>query len=445
MTQSKKPSSRPNRTVISLFSGAGGLDIGLDRAGLDLRVCVEIEKEYCETLRKNLPGVVVLDGDIRQIRTEEILAAGKLADGEVFCVAGGPPCQSFSSGGKRSSILDSRGSLFHEYIRVIRETRPAYFVFENVAQIVTAAVRHRAIADRPGQNWNLSAYSKDGGKSQRMEADDTALPLESDEMSGSAISSILGEFDKLNYFLTYGVLNSADYGSAQRRLRFVIIGSRDHTSVSLPCPTHSDVGKDDLPRWRTLRDALEGLHEEHPAHSNYTDAFRRIFEMVPPGGNWRSLPVEVQKTALGNGYESGGGKTGFFRRLSWDHPTPTIVAKPNRKSCAICHPDEIRPLSVRECARVQGFPDTWQFVGSMHTQYTQVGNAVPVALGHAIGRAVTTAETSSTKASIHLKEPKTWLVRKEKMLEEAKRVLRHSARNNVKRAGSAQLQLYCES
>ena len=181
------------------------------------------------------------------------------------------------------------------------------------------------------------------------------------------------------------MLNAADFGVPQRRLRLVVIGTKQSGIYQLPHPTHAKNGAGGLPRWRTLRDALSGLCEKNPLHSCYTEGFRRFFSLVPAGGNWRNMPVPEQKKALGNAFEAGGGKTGFFRRLSWDEPTPTIVAKPNRKSVPDLPPDQIRPLTVRESARVQGFPDEWVITGSMHEQYLQVGNAVPVGLGRAIG------------------------------------------------------------
>ncbi len=427
-------------TLISLFSGAHGLDLGLEQAGLTPRCCVEIDEDCCNTLRLNRPEMPVIQRDIRAVTTQEILEAAGLWEGHAFCVAGGPPCQSFSSGGKRTSILDPRGSLFLEFVRVIRESKPLYFIFENVAQIVTAAIRHRPIAERPGKNWNLSAYSRPGAFRT---TDDEAPALEADELSGSAIAAIIQEFEKLGYHLTYGVLNSADFGAPQRRLRFIVLGSRTRAQTCLPSPTHREIEKDGLPRWNTLRTALADLKDEVPLHSNYTEGFQRFFELIPPGGNWRNLSPELQRSALGNGYAAGGGKTGFFRRLAWDEPAPTIVTKPNRKSCAICHPDEIRPLTVKECARVQGFPDSWRFTGSMHAQYMQVGNAVPVALGRAIGAAIIEAhgvmDAGGASAGTRVERPE---IRREIMLEHAKKVLRHSARNRIAKAAPAQLTLY---
>jgi DNA (cytosine-5)-methyltransferase 1 len=121
----------------------------------------------------------------------------------------------------------------------------------------------------------------------------------------------------------------------------------------------------------------------------------RYFAIVPAGGNWRQLPSGLQEEALGAAaFAAGGGKTGFFRRLSWDSPSPTITGRANRKASAVCHPEALRPLSVRESARLQGFPDNWAFVGSMSSQYMQVGNAVPVNLGIAVAKAVLRHEES---------------------------------------------------
>src|SRR5262249_14672100 len=157
--------------------------------------------DCCATIRVNRPELPLIDRDIRSVSTSEILDVARIKSGELFCIVGGPPCQPFSSGGKRHSIMDPRGSLFMEYVRVIREARPKYFIFENVAHIITAAVKHRPIAERPGQNWNLSAYSR-----QTYDGLEDAKPLDPDELSGSAIAVVLEEFEKLGYFLTYGVV-----------------------------------------------------------------------------------------------------------------------------------------------------------------------------------------------------------------------------------------------
>ena len=255
-----------------------------------------------------------------------------------------------------------------------------HFIFENVANLVTAAVRHRPISERPGKHWSLKTY-----ESGRGFGDDGAAPLQSDELSGSAIRQVLGDMRSLGYQLTFAVVDAADYGAPQHRLRFVMLGSRDGPPPTVPAPVHGPPGSG-LQPFRTVKEAIADVAESPGVHSQYTDEVARFFALVPPGGNWRNLPKGMQREAMGGSFESGGGKTGFYRRLSWDAPAPTITGRANRKGSAICHPELTRPLSVRECARLQGFGDGWQFAGAMAQQYQQVGNAVPVQLGRAVGQ-----------------------------------------------------------
>ena len=164
----------------------------------------------------------------------------------------------------------------------------------------------------------------------------------------------------------------------------------------MPSPSHRDntVG---LPPWRTLRDALEGLRDDRQEFLDFVPSRRKYFADIPPGGNWRDLPEPFRTEAMGGAMKSWGGRSGFFRRLSWDRPTPTLNSNPDYKATAICHPDETRPLSVREYARVQGFSDEWVFHGSTRDKYRQIGNAVPVELGTALGRVIGAA--SETRKS----------------------------------------------
>lgn len=372
--------------VLSFFSGAMGLDLGLERAGLGASVCVELDPWSCKTMRENRPGLTVLEQDVRSFSWPQAQAELGLSD-DVFLVAGGPPCQSFSTGGNRAALSDPRGNLIYEYLRIISEIRPRFFVLENVANITTAALRHRAIKDRPGEHWSLKKYA---GKQA---VEDGKAPLEPDELGGSAIRQMLTDVDSLGYSVTFGVLDAADYGASQRRFRFVMIGSREGEAPALPRATHGPAAG--VP-YATIRQLISDLEQIPGPHSSYTPDVARFFDLVPPGGNWRSLPKDLQPLALGNSFYSGGGKTGFFRRLSWDAPSPTITGKANRKGTSICHPAVTRPLSVRECARIQGFPDDWEFSGAMNRQYLQVGNAVPVHLGEAIGRAILEQRVSVT-------------------------------------------------
>lgn len=352
-----------------------GLDLGLEAAGVAPTLAVEADPWCCRSIAANRPAVTLLEGDLREM-DGPCLRSASGRRGDVHVIAGGPPCQSFSSGGKRASLADPRGVLVFEFFRIVAEVRPRYFLFENVANLLTAAVRHRPIAERPGKSWNLSTYTAD----PRGNGD--APPMQPDELSGSAIRSLLGSLAALEYAISLGIVDSAEAGAPQRRLRLVIFGSRTGPPPALPQPTH---GAEPLLPFATVRDAIWDLREDPGPGSEYAEATKRVFERVPPGGNWRSLPKGVQKEVMGRAYAAGGGKTGFFRRLGWEEPSPTITTKPNRKSSAMCHPDATRPLSVRECARLQGFPDDWQFPGPMNKQYEQIGNAVPVKLGEALG------------------------------------------------------------
>ncbi len=418
-----------DKPVISLFSGAMGLDLGLEQAGIQTSLAVEIDGHCCQTIQNNRPNLDVWEADIAQITAKDILARhGNPKD--VFLMVGGPPCQSFSSGGKRAALSDPRGNLIYIYLRMIEAIRPRYFALENVANIVTAALRHRPIAERPGKNWNLSAYgANDKNK------DSSAVPMDADELSGSAIRQIMTDASALGYNISFSVVDAADYGTAQHRFRFIMLGARDSTAPIMPDATHGDLAMSGDPVC-TVRDAIFDLRTNPGPHSEYTPDVAQYFAQVPPGGNWRHLPKDIQRIALGEAaFAAGGGKTGFFRRLSWDKPSPTITGRSNRKGSAMCHPDAIRPLSVRECARLQGFPDQWQFVGAMNRQYLQIGNAVPVPLGKAIGLAILAATKKSPR--------KTLAFDTEAALARAVNRLRASARNKkTKKRDSEQPTLF---
>jgi DNA (cytosine-5)-methyltransferase 1 len=371
-----------SREIWSFFSGAMGLDLGLEAAGLCPTLAHELEPVFCQSIRRNRPALDLIEGDVRDL-TGDSLRAHRAFQDEVHLMVGGPPCQSFCPGGKRAALTDPRGNLIYEYLRLISEIQPRHFVLENVANLATAALRHRAIKDRPGQHWSLKKYDS---AQFSLGIDDVAL--EPNEQAGSALRQIMTDVGRLGYHLNFGVLDSADYGAPQQRLRFVMLGSRDVPPPALPAPTHG-IG---LKPIVTVRDAILHLAEAPGPHSEYTEPVRRVFALVPEGKNWRALPKDIQREAMGGSYDAGGGKTGFYRRLGWDKPSPTITGRANRKGSALCHPQADRPLSVRECAALQGFPPDWAFAGSMAAAYTQVGNAVPVALGQAIGSALVARE-----------------------------------------------------
>lgn len=396
--------------VWSFFSGAMGLDLGLEQAGIVPTLLNEIDPDCCNTIRLNRPDIHLIEGSISDL-DERALRRVRRFDGDVELIVGGPPCQSFSPGGKRAALSDPRGNLIYEYLRLVGEVRPRYFVLENVANLTTAALRHRPISERPGKHWSLKTYDRSWRN-----GDGERAPLAEDELSGSAVRQILNDVRELGYFVTFGVVDAADHGAPQHRLRFVMIGARDFPPPTLPTATHG-VG---LRPYHTVRDAIWRLRNRPGEGSQYTPEVGRFFELVPEGGNWRDLPVNLQKAALGGAYESGGGKTGFYRRLAWDRPAPTITGRANRKGSALCHPEATRPLSVKECAALQGFPPSWKFHGAMNSQYMQVGNAVPIALGNAIGSAILAHKAKSSVS---------WTDDYDKQLETAIIRLRASARN----------------
>lgn len=394
-----------------------GLDLGLEQSGIETVACCEIDKWCCATIRRNRPQVRVFEGSVSDLNPVDI--AETLGIDSSIILVGGPPCQSFSSAGKRSGLSDPRGNLIFEYFRFVNALKPQAFIFENVGNLLTAALQHRPIHLRPGKHWNLARYSRED-----VTGEDNNRALADNELSGSAFRYLLDEIHALQYSITFGILNSADYGAPQKRIRFCMLGFRDVGAMGLPRPTH---GLPPLLPYVTLQDAISDLVDSPGVHSIYTDRIALIFRNVPPGGNWRDLPIEKQKEALGGSFDAGGGKTGFMRRLAWDSPAPTLTTKANRKGTALCHPERDRPLSVNEYKRIQGFPDEWELLGAMNQQYQQIGNAVPTQLGRALGTCVLSTLSSATNKYELSKEELSSLA------EKAIRKLRSYASNNRKK------------
>ncbi|XWK86303.1 MAG: DNA cytosine methyltransferase [Phormidium sp.] len=357
---------------ISLFAGAFGLDLGLEQAGFHTISVVEKDRDATRTIALNRSHLqeTAVPREIEKVSSQDLLAEGgkvlkldrALRPGEVDLVTGGPPCQPFSTAGKRGSVIDPRGSLFMDFIRIVKEVQPRFFLMENVRGLLSAPIRHRPINQR-GKNHPT---------------------LEPDEMSGAALKVVLTEMKELGYSVVYNLLEAADYGVPQNRERVIFIGSRDDESVTFPLAKYCQNGKS-LPKWRTLRDALTGLIDPELEFIAYSESRLKYLKLLKEGQNWRDLPKELIKEAMGGAYDSGGGKVGFYRRLSWDKPSPTVTTSPHQKATDMCHPVELRPLSVRECAKIQTFPDDWIFHGSVTSKYKQIGNAVPVLLAKEIG------------------------------------------------------------
>ena len=382
--------------VISLFSGGMGLDLGLDRTDrFKLLACVEKVPAYCETIRANqkagrLPAKMQLFASpIEELDPLKILESVGLKPGELDVLVGGPPCQSFSTTGKRGTVQDPRGTLLWQYMRFVEVMRPKFFVMENVRGLLSAALRHRTLAERPNK----------GGSE-----------LEDDEQPGSVVRTFAEDLNTRTggaYHMDCFEVNAVNYGAPQLRERAIFIGNLYNAVVDFPDPTHGPseastrqrclFDEEALQPWRTLRDAIGDLNEENPEVLDFSPRKKSFLEMIPPGGNWRSLPVEIQKESMGAAWHAKGGRSGWWRRLTFDLPCPTLLTMPNHAGTALCHPSETRALSLKEYARIQEFPDEWQFCGKTADKYAQVGNAVPVRLGQVAGEIVA-AELDALKA-----------------------------------------------
>ena len=345
--------------AISLFSGAMGLDIGFMAAGFDLRLANDIDARAKQTANTNVPSLEFIHKDVDTVTTDEILRAASVSKGDADVLVGGPPCQPFSPAGKRAGLSDPRASPLKYFLKAINEIRPRAFVMEEVPGVLSSRLKHFPISERSNRGPNA------------------------DELPGSAFKVILGMLHSTGYGLVYGKLNAADYGAPQVRERIIFIGLRDGTPT-LPTPSCSGTGANSIPPWNSFWEATADLRQspgEFPPLSAKTKGY---VNFVPPGGNWRELPVEVTREAMGNAFYAGGGKMGFYRRLAWDSPSPTVVTTPMQKGTMFIHPEINRPISVLEYARVQGFPDDWHIVGSVSDKYRLIGNAVPVYLSYAV-------------------------------------------------------------
>ena len=326
-------------TSVELFAGAGGLALGMHLAGFRHVLLNEMDEMACQTLRRNRPEWNVLEGDVHQVDFTPLR-------GHVDFLSGGFPCQAFSYAGKKGGLDDARGTLFFELARAVREIQPKVFMGENVKGLL----------------------SHDDGRT---------------------LDVIRNAIAELGYTLVEPrVLKAILYQVPQKRERLILVAIRNDISQQIQFRW-----PDPYKRVMTLRDAFyagELFPVDVPASDGqaYPEKKRKVMEMVPEGGDWRDLPEEVQKEYMGASFYLGGGKTGMARRLSLDEPSLTLTCAPAQKQTERCHPLETRPLTVREYARIQTFPDEWKFEGNLTAQYKQIGNAVPVNLSYAIGRSL---------------------------------------------------------
>lgn len=194
--------------------------------------------------------------------------------------------------------------------------------------------------------------------------------------SGKTLQAMIQIYQEIGYNVDYYLVNATDYNVAQKRERVIIVGIREDYNVKYKLPKPFEYKP-------VLRDVLKNVPKS--MGEKYPEKKRKVLELVPPGGYWRYLPDEIAKEYMGKSYYSNGGRTGMARRISWDESCLTLTCSPAQKQTERCHPDEVRPFTVREYARIQSFPDEWDFSGSMGQKYKQIGNAVPVELAKAVG------------------------------------------------------------
>ncbi|MGB0871490.1 MAG: DNA (cytosine-5-)-methyltransferase [Flavobacteriales bacterium] len=348
-------------SVIELFAGAGGLAVGLEKSGIKCVALNEIDKWACQTLRENRPNWNVLEGDIKTFNFSEY-------NNQVDIVTGGFPCQAFSYAGKKLGLNDARGTLFYEFARVVKEVNPLICIGENVK--------------------GLLSHEK-----------------------GKTIEGMISILDEIGYnVVPVQVLKAINYKVPQKRERVILVGIRKDIDLKYDYPKpHNKI--------YNLIDALkkgELYNSDVPKSegSKYPEHKKAVLKLVPPKGYWRDLPLEIQKEYMGKSFYLGGGKTGIARRIGWDEPSLTLTCSPAQKQTERCHPEETRPFTVREYARIQTFPDNWKFMGSVSQQYKQIGNAVPCHLGQEIGYSIINflnnyySKVNKSEASISLAKAK---------------------------------------
>lgn len=320
--------------VLELFAGAGGLAIGLEKSGIKCVALNEIDKWACKTLRGNRPNWNILEGDIKNFNFIEY-------KNKVEIVTGGFPCQAFSYAGKKLGLEDARGTLFYEFARVVKEVNPLICVGENVK--------------------GLLSHEK-----------------------GKTLQGMISILDEIGYnVVPVQVLKAINYNVPQKRERLILVGVRKDINITYEYPKPYNI-------IYNLSDALKKgslYNSDVPKSegSKYPEHKKQVLDLVPPKGYWRDLPIDIQKEYMGKSFFLGGGKTGMARRIGWDEPSLTLTCSPAQKQTERCHPDETRPFTVREYARIQTFPDDWKFAGSVSQQYKQIGNAVPCNLGKELG------------------------------------------------------------
>jgi len=348
---------------VELFAGAGGLAIGLESAGFKHIALNELDKSASRTLRTNISGSELLD-NLEDINNRLIDASiekplilnndiskinFKPLKGKVDFLSGGFPCQAFSYAGNKHGFEDTRGTLFFEFARAIKEIQPTVFLGENVKGLLN-------------------------------------------HEDGKTLDTIKNTIKELGYTLIPPkVLKAIFYRVPQKRERLFLVGIKNEVAEKIDL--NSFKWPSPCEKIYTVKDGLKSgeLFETDVPESDgqsYPLRKQQIMKEVPQGGYWRDLDDDLQQEYMKGSYFLGGGKTGMARRLSWDEPSLTLTTSPAQKQTERCHPEAERPLTYREYARIQTFPDTWKFEGSLTNQYKQIGNAVPVNLAERVGNSL---------------------------------------------------------
>jgi DNA (cytosine-5)-methyltransferase 1 len=341
---------------ISLFSGAGGLDLGLEEAGWVCRYASDVDKAAVASLQANQGYTLrngkrafgdsfIERGDIRELRSQEVLGKAGMKRGDVALLAGGPPCQAWSSAGHQLGFNDPRGELIRDYVRIASEIDARWLLFENVRGLLTAR-------------------GPDG------------LP-------GSALRLVRESLLRAGFQTAVGLLNAADYGVAQRRVRLFMIGYRRGDEPGFPSPTHAKESSGYDPRalpWVTLGEAVSRIDHLQPD------------EIIRPN---ESLAAQLQPLRPGTGVKSPGKKESTRPGGHWGYKQGAFVADLQQSARTVTASSQqdwikdpihgLRRLCPRECAAVQSFPPDWCFSGAFTSQYKQIGNAVPPLLAEALG------------------------------------------------------------
>ncbi|NPD30432.1 DNA cytosine methyltransferase [Eggerthellaceae bacterium zg-1084] len=345
----------PAITAISFFSGALGLDLGFEQAGIKALLYCENDLKCRMTINANRPDAALV-GDIATLTKQDVLERARIPEKRgVDIMFGGPPCQAFSTAGARRAFADVRGNAFLCYLELAKQIKPRYLVIENVRGLLS-----------------------------------TPYPLRKngEPVRQGALTVILKKLTAMGYRTSFNLYNAANFGAPQLRDRIVMVAKREGQLAPWLTPTHSCDASWGLPKWRTLKDACAHLQTQPQHHTQFPEKRLRYFRMLKEGQYWRDLPTSLQAEAMGKAHALSGGKTGFYRRLSWDKPSPTLVTSPTMPATDLCHPTLNRPLSVEEYAAIQGFPSDWRFCGDITNAYRQIGNAVPIDLGRAIALSI---------------------------------------------------------